>query len=107
MEGHDVCGNIEFDSVAILRSNISGPDSRRPGQDYRKLEDRMKSFNFWPPGMPVESKDLAEAGLYYTGKMKGRFMFRRYNPEKLSVEMDLLYVGCMLINSRGGSPVNL
>ena len=55
MEGHDVCGNIEFDSVAILRSNISGPDSRRLGQDYRKLEDRMKSFNFWPPGMPVES----------------------------------------------------
>lgn len=68
MEGHDVCGNIEFDSVAILRSNISGPDSRRLGQDYRKLEDRMKSFNFWPPGMPVESKDLAEAGLYYTGR---------------------------------------
>lgn len=35
--------------------------------EFITLDARLKTFQTWPPGLSQKPKDLAEAGLYYTG----------------------------------------
>ncbi|KAL6482573.1 hypothetical protein MHYP_G00074450 [Metynnis hypsauchen] len=39
--------------------------ARRPGM--RSEEERLRSFQLWPPGAPVTAADLARAGFYFLG----------------------------------------
>ena len=36
--------------------------------DYRKINDRLKSFNEWPKSMCQKPAELSEAGFFYLGK---------------------------------------
>ena len=58
----DVCGwsNVERvnDDFSI---NINRPD-------YSTYDGRLLSFRNWPSYLPLKPDDLAEAGLYYTGR---------------------------------------
>ena len=72
MEGYDVCGNMTVEDCHNLdRSQRiqSGPERlHRTRRDFKKMNDRLETFVTWPPGMPVEPKILADAGLVYLGK---------------------------------------
>jgi len=71
MEGYDVCGNMTVEDCHNLdRSQRiqSGPERlHRKKRDLKKMNDRLETFVTWPPGMPVEPKILADAGLVYLG----------------------------------------
>ena len=74
-----MCGNMTVEEIHIVdRSSVivqgriqSGPERmNRTRRDFKKLDDRLETFFAWPPGMPVEPKVLADAGLVYTGRIK-------------------------------------
>lgn len=68
IRGYDICGNSD-----LLDVNFDGLPARQG--TYDKLEDRIKSFNTWPNGVPIQPLTLAEAGLYYSGKSDRVFCF--------------------------------
>jgi hypothetical protein len=36
------------------------------------LDSRIRTYKDWPRGLPQKPADLAEAGLYYTGKLQSQ-----------------------------------
>ena len=34
---------------------------------FSKLSDRLKTYEFWPPAIPISPQSLADAGFYYEG----------------------------------------
>ena len=82
LEGVDVCGNMDSEPSAYSLSTTS----RQSGHDFSRFEERLESFKKWPIGIPVESTDLAQAGLYYTGNLNlsgvNILTLFRYNPQR-------------------------
>jgi hypothetical protein len=50
--------------------NVS-PIGHPANPDYRLFVKRLKSFDTWPPALPVEPQEIAKAGFFYTGAPLG------------------------------------
>ena len=70
MEGFDVCGNVTVDSVPWVQLGYDPMTAST--HSLKNVEKRFETFSLWPPGMPVEPKVLADAGLIYTGLKRPR-----------------------------------
>ena len=72
MEGHDVCGIYASSHPEILNNRINiRQNTEEVVQNFPKytfLDERLKTFEDWPQGMPVKPEILAASGFYYTGK---------------------------------------